>query len=376
MPQNLPAAVDVAIVGGGVAGLWILHRLKRRGMTAVLIERGPFGDGQTLYSQGILHRGPKYLLRPGGDGSFPDLLSRWNECLEGRGPDRGEPDLRAVRTLSPGPWLLSRSPLAADLANRFEAATELGLVRKADPAVPGTPVHARYRFQEPVLDMASLLAALAGPYAECCRVAADPSFDLDSGSEEEPVKVTVGGQVIKARWLVLAAGEGNEALLQRLGRRNPVMVKRPLKMVCIDGENLPPTWAHALDGEIAEGREGAHFTVTSHPQGSLPFFPPSPGAWWWYVGGDFSEANLPWSMEQIREFLQPILARNFPGVDLAGTRWHLMLVNRAEPLPSDGLRRLEPFVHVDGPVVTVWPLKLVLAPLVADRVVEVVEGGA
>ncbi|MFN3402304.1 MAG: FAD-dependent oxidoreductase, partial [Ferrovibrio sp.] len=39
--------VDVAILGGGIAGLWLLARLKRAGYSALLIEREALGAGQT-----------------------------------------------------------------------------------------------------------------------------------------------------------------------------------------------------------------------------------------------------------------------------------------------------------------------------------------
>ena len=40
--------VDVAIVGGGISGLWLLNLLRSRGYRALLIERRAFGDGQTI----------------------------------------------------------------------------------------------------------------------------------------------------------------------------------------------------------------------------------------------------------------------------------------------------------------------------------------
>ena len=54
--------VDVVIVGGGIAGLWLLNLLRSRGYGAVLIERSAFGDGQTICSQGMIHGGLKYAL--------------------------------------------------------------------------------------------------------------------------------------------------------------------------------------------------------------------------------------------------------------------------------------------------------------------------
>jgi glycine/D-amino acid oxidase-like deaminating enzyme len=48
--------VDIAIFGGGVAGLWLLNRLRKAGDHAVLLETDRLGAGQTRYAQGIIYR--------------------------------------------------------------------------------------------------------------------------------------------------------------------------------------------------------------------------------------------------------------------------------------------------------------------------------
>ena len=51
--------VDIAIFGGGVAGLWLLNRLRKAGYQAILLEADRLGAGQTRYAQGIIHGGTK-----------------------------------------------------------------------------------------------------------------------------------------------------------------------------------------------------------------------------------------------------------------------------------------------------------------------------
>ena len=53
---------DVVIVGGGIAGLWILSALRAEGYQTILLEKDALGAGQTLASQGIIHGGTKYAL--------------------------------------------------------------------------------------------------------------------------------------------------------------------------------------------------------------------------------------------------------------------------------------------------------------------------
>lgn len=54
--------LDIAIFGGGIAGLWLANLLRQRGFSCVVLEAGTLGGGQTLLSQGILHGGLKYAL--------------------------------------------------------------------------------------------------------------------------------------------------------------------------------------------------------------------------------------------------------------------------------------------------------------------------
>ncbi|MEZ5480827.1 MAG: FAD-dependent oxidoreductase [Porticoccaceae bacterium] len=53
--------VDIAIIGGGIAGLWLLNRLVSAGYNAILFEQSALsGSDQTVASQGMIHGGIKY----------------------------------------------------------------------------------------------------------------------------------------------------------------------------------------------------------------------------------------------------------------------------------------------------------------------------
>src|SRR3990167_7883963 len=96
--------VDIAILGGGIAGLWLLTRLRQQGYQAVLLETAALGQGQTLSAQGIIHGGTKYAVARALTGiaaSIKQMPRRWRDCLAGR----GEIDLQAVQLLSPHQYL-------------------------------------------------------------------------------------------------------------------------------------------------------------------------------------------------------------------------------------------------------------------------------
>ncbi len=86
--MNKTVTVDVAIFGGGIAGLWLLNRLRAEGYSALLLESGALGGGQTCKSQGIIHGGMKYALTGSLNAdalAVSDMPEIWRACLEGKG---------------------------------------------------------------------------------------------------------------------------------------------------------------------------------------------------------------------------------------------------------------------------------------------------
>ena len=61
--QPGPDPVDVAVVGGGIYGAAVVFEAARRGLRAVLVERGDFGEATSWNSLRILHGGLRYLQR-------------------------------------------------------------------------------------------------------------------------------------------------------------------------------------------------------------------------------------------------------------------------------------------------------------------------
>src|SRR5690606_14944511 len=59
-PMSTPLHVDICILGGGIAGLWLNARLRQQGFSTLLIEPAALGGGQSTKSQGIIHGGTKY----------------------------------------------------------------------------------------------------------------------------------------------------------------------------------------------------------------------------------------------------------------------------------------------------------------------------
>ncbi len=52
---------DLLIVGGGITGAAVLHAASRRGLKALLVDRGDFASGTSSWSSKLIHGGVRYL---------------------------------------------------------------------------------------------------------------------------------------------------------------------------------------------------------------------------------------------------------------------------------------------------------------------------
>lgn len=341
---------DVAVVGGGIAGLWLLDRLVGEGFGAVLIEASALGAGQTLASQGIIHGGTKYAL--GGRlgeaartiGTMP---GRWRACLEGR----GEVDLSGVPVLSPCQYLWSAGALGGRLAGFFAShlmASRMQAVEAADIPEPLAGAGPVYRLDEPVLPVARVLETLAGRHRAHLVQGEVISVDPDSAS----LSVVLGDSTpveLHPRRVLITAAAGAAALTAA-----PIQ-RRPLQMVMIRGRELPPLYAHLLGAGDAP-----RLTITSHPAPG--------GGWIWYLGGTLAESGVGLSDTAQCERARQLLAEVLPGQRQDTLELATLSVDRIEPHTAGGRRPDAPVLLRHGAAWSAWPVKLALAPMLADHV--------
>jgi glycine/D-amino acid oxidase-like deaminating enzyme len=350
---------DVAILGGGIAGLWTLNRLRSLGFTALLFECSELGGGQTINAQGIIHGGIKYLPGEAGDqAELAAMPATWRDCLAGRGPV----DLRGCRVLSDCVHLFSSGSLPARLLSAL-AGRHLHAQAEKLPAHRWPPIlrasqprGSVYRVDEPVLDMPSLVRTLAAP-VEQDIYQVDPT---NSGiyNDGGVARLDLPGCTIRPRLLLLAAGAGNAALLAKLAAKAPAMRRLPLQQAVLSGTALPPLFAHCL-GSAASPR----FTITSHSG--------TAGETLWYIGGGLASDGAAQVPERLIDRARGELASALPGLDFSQCRWATVSVDRAEGYRGSGRVTNRPFVApVDGSAnaLAAWPTKLALAPALVARV--------
>ena len=355
-------SVDIAIFGGGIAGLWALARLRQAGYQAVLFEQAGIGGVQTLASQGIIHGGSKYALAgklTDASQAIAGMPGIWRDCLSGA----GQLDLSGVRVLSPHQYLWSTGSVSSGLAGFFASKLMRSRVQSVAAAdLPPPFDHAEfagglYQLQEPVLDVVSLIEVLYSQLADYCWQL--PSAKLRVNAAQPRVFSVENHLRVSSQAILLAAGAGNQQLLGSWGRQQPAMQQRPLHMLMLKGD-LPRVDAHCL-GASANPR----ITITSYPLAD--------GNVLWYLGGQIAEQGVQRDTQAQIAAGKAELKELLPWMDTSSMQWSAYRVNRAEPQMASGKRPDDCYLQHENGLFTVWPTKLAFAPRLAGKLLDALQ---
>jgi hypothetical protein len=185
----------------------------------------------------------------------------------------------------------------------------------------------------------------------------EEGFELETDVLGNILRVVISGTnrtdlILEPEHVVLAAGAGNGFLRTRCGLDSPKMQLRPLHMLMLRG-NLPVLNGHCVDG--AKTR----VTMTTDRD--------SLGRTVWQVGGQIAETGVSLSRPELIEFGRRELEAVIPGIDLTEVEWGTYRVDRAERVMPGGKRPDSYQILREGNISTVWPTKLVLAPVLAEK---------
>jgi glycerol-3-phosphate dehydrogenase len=358
---------DIAIIGGGVAGLWLLNRLRSLGFATILLEAGCLGGGQTHKSQGIIHGGTKYALQgaitPAAQ-AISTMPAVWESCLQGK----GDIDLSQVPVLSRQQYLFSTNKIAGKLTGFFAS---LALHSKVEPlnavnypAVFQNPQFKGvvYALEEMTIDVQALIRELAKPNQ-------DVIFKIDSLTEEQ-LQMDASGKLaaievhtalsesvlVKAKKYIFAAGSGNEIVLKKFGKQGMATQRRPLHMIVVKTDFTFPVYAHCL-GMGATPR----ITITTHQARD--------GKTVWYLGGQIAEEGVKYDEATQTAIAKKELQDLFPWLDFSTATFASFFVDRAEPQQPSGKRPDSSYIKEIENTIVAWPTKLAFAPKLADEII-------
>ena len=362
---NKSVKADIVIFGGGIAGLWLLTRLRQAGFTAILFESQTLGGGQTNKAQGIIHGGMKYALQgvmTTEAQAMADMPTLWRSCLQGQ----GEISLSNVPILSPEHYLWAPNKLAAKIGGFLAGAalsSKVNSLPKQD--FPSVFQHPSFKgevfaLNEIVVDVPALVRELT-KLNQGAIFKIDPltsqSFNFDEQNKLKSVVIAADLDAIevKAEHFVFAAGAGNEIIINQLKHPDIAMQRRPLHMVLVKTPFNYPLYAHCL-GFGARPR----ITVTTHYR--------QDGKAVWYLGGLLAEEGVnrdqPAQIKATNEELRAL----FPWLDFSAAEFSTFMIDRAEPKQKSGFKPETAYSRVVANITIAWPTKLALAPQLAAQI--------
>ena len=275
---------DIAIIGGGISGLWLLNRLANKGFNVILFEKNFLGSDQTVASQGMIHGGIKYTLSgalSGASEAIAEMPSYWQRCIDGL----GDVDLKGARKLSDHFYMWSSKSVLSKMTTFLASKVTRGRIDQVygddmpyifkNNQFKGTV----YKLLDMVLDIPSVIKTLANNYS-------DRIFKIDW--EKTKWKKDVHNKaflvfcyekkeyLLDAEQFVLTAGEGNESILNTLKERAPLMQRRPLHMLMVKHAYPHSFYGHCLGRETTP-----RLTISSHPCEDSNQV--------WYLGGSLAE---------------------------------------------------------------------------------------
>lgn len=360
--------VDALIFGGGTAGMWLLDLLRQQGYRALLLEANSLGSGQTIAAQGIIHGGLKYtlqgLLTPSAV-SIREMPLVWRKSLEGN----AVPNLNRTRIRSEFCYLWRTESLKSKLGMigaRIGLRIAPTILSPEDRPIalahcPGTVS----RLDEQVIATDSFLQNLAENNADSLlAINAENSITFDKNDAGNITSVKIANcnancndeesLTIVPTQVILTAGAGNAKILQQLGHRTPEMQRRPLHMVMLRGRHLPILNGHCVDGTKTR------VTITSDVD--------SNGRTIWQVGGQISEDGVRWDSTELLQQAKSEIESVLPDIDLTDVEGGTYRVDRAEQLMPNGKRPETIQVTEAGNLITAWPTKMALAPILANDI--------
>lgn len=361
------ASADVVIFGGGIAGLWLLNRLRQTGLSVILFETGALGGGQTNKAQGIIHGGMKYALQgvlTNEAQAMADVPAIWKQCLQGT----GEINLINVQILSKTHYLWAPSKLTSMLGGFLAGAALTSKVSSLDKAAyPVVFQNDKFKgdvfaLDELVVDVPSLVRELVKPNQDVVfkiEPLTEKSIQLDDDGNIDTVTVSMLGNAVavKAQQFIFTAGAGNELMVKKLKSPQMDAQRRPLHMVLVKTPFDFPIYAHCL-GLGPRPR----ITITTHYLHS--------GETVWYLGGALAEDGVRRNRNDQIKAAQHELQTLFPWLDFSGAQFSTFMVDRAEPKQKSGLKPESTYSQTLGNVTIAWPTKLALAPKLSAEILQ------
>jgi L-2-hydroxyglutarate oxidase LhgO len=356
---------DIILFGGGIAGLWLLNRLKKEGYSVILLENEKIGGTQTIHSQGVIHSGFKYQNHPEIVAKLKEMQREWTEALQGR----GGVDLSKTKVSAQHQHYWTQNvAVNADFYDKLVGNDFKKLSKKDFPSLLQHSNYTGKVFEaaEMILDMPSLIQNLYDNYANFIfKINQKTDFCFDEKGVLKSLTLQ-NGDSIEAQFFIFTAGAGNESLVNELKIKQlcyksmQKMQKRPLHQVVIYKQDLPDFNGVCVSPEL---NAFTPVIITTHYTENKQKI--------WNLGGDIATKGVERSEKEQILFAKSEMNRLLPNINWSNARWATYRVDRAEPLQSEVILPTDVCVDVCMNAIQIFPVKFALMPDVAHKVLTI-----
>ncbi|MBP9721740.1 MAG: FAD-dependent oxidoreductase [Gammaproteobacteria bacterium] len=372
---------DIAIIGGGIAGLMLQARLNNLGYSTVLLEQTALGSGQTLKAQGIIHGGIKYALLGQLTQSARAISLQpkiWSSYLTNNPLSNNHLNLAATKILSTHHDLWNNGNLKNQLKQMLMQKTLSSQGEKLDCHNPNYPNIFKnkqfrgsiYQINETVIDMSSLIFNLAQLNQNKIIKIDQDSLKIDLNKSDKYLNYLTFTQdnracIIKAQQYVFTSGQNNSEILDLIPEL-PKMQLRPLHMVLAKFPEPNILYGHYIGSsmlpELTVTTHYSHYSHYSHDNNTI-----------WYLGGKIAETGINLTQDEQIKQAKSTISKIFPWLDISHWQWSSFFIDRAEPLQPDGSRPDQACFSACNNTIVAWPIKMALAPMLCDKIINYFE---
>ncbi len=379
---------DIAIIGGGIAGLMLQARLSNLGYSTLLLEQQALGFDQTSKAQGIIHGGIKYALLGQITKSARAIAEQpktWTSYLTNKPINQLHDHLNLSKTkiLATHHDLWNNGDLKNKLKQIIMSKAFSSHGTGLDPHDQDYPEifkiayeagHFKgsvYKINETVIDVFSLLQNLS-------ELNDNKIIKIDQDSLQINLETTDTNTInnnnhiaslgfsqnnnkhtIKAQQYIFTAGSNNQLVLDKLKDQIdlPSMQLRPLHMVLAKFSDPNKLFGHYTGSGILP-----ELTITTHHTKDNNYV--------WYLGGSVAESGINLDQQQQITKAKKLINKVFPWLNTNHWQWQSFMVNRAEPLQAKNSRPEHSYYASINNIIIGWPVKMALAPMLCDKISE------
>ncbi len=379
MSNNL-MQIDIAIIGGGIAGLMLQYRLNNLGYSTLLLEQHALGAGQTSKAQGIIHGGIKYALFGQITKSAiatAEQTKKWASYFSNSPIDadlthnNNHINLSNTKILSTYHDLWNNGSVKNKLKQLLLQKTLSSHGQRLDPNnnnYPNLFHHSAfkgtiYRINETVVDVFSLINNLSQSNQNKIIKIDQDSLKINLNANANANKIDYinfshnhNSYQLKAQKYIFTCGQDNDTL-SKIFTDLPQTQLRPLHMVIAKFPEPHILYGHYIgDGILPE------LTITTHHC--------KDGQYIWYLGGKIAENGININQEAQIAQAKILIQHIFPWLSQEHWQWSSFFINRAEPLQTDNSKPDNACFAEHENALVAWPVKLALAPMLCDNIIK------